>query len=1092
MFAQTQKSNFLEQTKAAREERALEKRRELAAILLQSTLKGNAARRKYQKRIILDFDAVFTDSQDDKDTELELLAINVYPQLRRYLTQIKLDKTDPRARERLERICRYIIKAMEVESPKLSYAALCLHKERSLPWIAHIKLLLTNCLLLLPELKPENHADSLSLALFLHTLVVFTAPKSWAILRNSQFERLQPAMQKVCCNIQGHLVQHDFYRTMRLVLLRGTVREELSVKPVTFVAIITLCLRPLIDGDFSRNLLTKFLSEILSVPALIYHLHQSVPQCLEQFATLGLLKKALSISEDYQWFEEFGASMPGTKSLAFLGNIVNLFNIEGQAESKSLAYPLLTVSGTIINSFLFSVFPFVPQETTTSLLELIPNTVTTKGVFTQWHELLGWHTPGPEPAQNQNVALIKKQFHMLWDHRCIKMLLGDLLKDINRNYERIEFQSPQQPSTSNLLRRALERSSTRGGGASSKQAKQQWRRLDNAEVLQVSRICGMYYAALNTLSQMKLDILTGICYNDNVLYDIWLLITSLGPNCGMKEYLELLKCETSLQKPQTAMLMLFCDCMTHYVTILDEYEMYTEQNPFKLNDYVMLTYFLNNMLYKLINDNILGAKNIVQNPVFLALHTLMLCLYRRDCRRPFTPPNHWLIPEVKPSTFINDLEKAKRNAMLLLAKMPHIIPHEDRVKLFRKFVQNEKAVMGLTESACASPRSALIVIHRERIVEDGYRQLAAQPTQALKGVIRVRFINQQGLHEAGIDQDGVFKEFLEETIKKVFDPSLNLFKTTSDQRLYPSPISYVQDNHLQLFEFVGRMLGKAVYEGIVVDVPFASFFLSQLLGQTQQALYSCMDELPSLDNELYRSLTFIKHYKQDVADLNLTFSVDQDVMGKIVTHELHPGGKARVVNDHNKLVYIHYMAFFHMNTQIREQTVAFNRGFRSIVNPEWLSLFSPPELQRLISGDTVPLDLRDLRKHTQYYGGFHDSHRVVGWLWDILAKDFTEEERKLFLKFVTSCSKPPLLGFAHLEPPFSIRCVEVGDDEDTGDTIGSVIRGFFTIRKKDPLNRLPTSSTCFNLLKLPNYQKKSTLRDKLRYAVSSNTGFELS
>lgn len=40
------------------------------------------------------------------------------------------------------------------------------------------------------------------------------------------------------------------------------------------------------------------------------------------------------------------------------------------------------------------------------------------------------------------------------------------------------------------------------------------------------------------------------------------------------------------------------------------------------------------------------------------------------------------------------------------------------------------------------------------------------------------------------------------------------------------------------------------------------------------------------------------------------------------------------------------------------------------------------------------------------------------------------------LQFVTSCSKSPLLGFAHLEPPFSIRCVEVGDDEDTGDTIG--------------------------------------------------------
>ena len=31
----------------------------------------------------------------------------------------------------------------------------------------------------------------------------------------------------------------------------------------------------------------------------------------------------------------------------------------------------------------------------------------------------------------------------------------------------------------------------------------------------------------------------------------------------------------------------------------------------------------------------------------------------------------------------------------------------------------------------------------------------------------------KGLDEAGIDQDGVFKEFLEETIKKVFDPGRN-------------------------------------------------------------------------------------------------------------------------------------------------------------------------------------------------------------------------------------------------------------------------------------------------------------------------------
>ena len=39
---------------------------------------------------------------------------------------------------------------------------------------------------------------------------------------------------------------------------------------------------------------------------------------------------------------------------------------------------------------------------------------------------------------------------------------------------------------------------------------------------------------------------------------------------------------------------------------------------------------------------------------------------------------------------------------------------------------------------------------------------------------------------------------------------------------------------------------------------------------------------------------------------------------------------------------------------------------------------------RLISGDNTPLDLKDLRRHTHYYGGFHDAHRVINW-YSILA-----------------------------------------------------------------------------------------------------------
>ena len=67
------------------------------------------------------------------------------------------------------------------------------------------------------------------------------------------------------------------------------------------------------------------------------------------------------------------------------------------------------------------------------------------------------------------------------------------------------------------------------------------------------------------------------------------------------------------------------------------------------------------------------------------------------------------------------------------------------------------------------------------VFQDGYDQLRRLPSNSIKGVIRVKFVNDLGVDEAGIDQDGVFKEFLEEIIKKVFNPALNLFKVCREE-----------------------------------------------------------------------------------------------------------------------------------------------------------------------------------------------------------------------------------------------------------------------------------------------------------------------
>lgn len=56
-----------------------------------------------------------------------------------------------------------------------------------------------------------------------------------------------------------------------------------------------------------------------------------------------------------------------------------------------------------------------------------------------------------------------------------------------------------------------------------------------------------------------------------------------------------------------------------------------------------------------------------------------------------------------------------------------------------------------------------------------------------------------------------------------------------------------------MIEFLGRIVGKALYEGILLDFYFSHVFVQKLLGR-----YSFLDELSTLDPELYRNLMYVK------------------------------------------------------------------------------------------------------------------------------------------------------------------------------------------------------------------------------------------
>ncbi|KAK2737700.1 hypothetical protein FQN57_007448 [Myotisia sp. PD_48] len=465
----------------------------------------------------------------------------------------------------------------------------------------------------------------------------------------------------------------------------------------------------------------------------------------------------------------------------------------------------------------------------------------------------------------------------------------------------------------------------------------------------------------------------------------------------------------------------------------------------------------------------------------------------------------------------------------ILRNMPFTLPFNTRVQIFREFifrdqVRRRRGLVNADEWRVAMAQQGGMSltdqgqlrsqhhadIRRENLFEDAFEQFYSLG-EALKEPIQITFIDKFNTIEAGIDGGGVTKEFLTSIISDAFKPSATsgLFVENDQHLLYPNPASVEQHRYLmrdanipergeewnfqirellRKYEFLGRIIGKCLYEGILVDVSFAGFFLLKwaLTGgsgsATRESAYRAnLNDIQDLDKGLYQGLLQLKNYEGNVEDFSLNFTVTDTVpildengneKRHMVTQDLKPNGSNISVTNQNRLVYLSYIARHRLQVQPFLQTNAFLMGLGQIIQPSWLSMFNQAELQRLVGGDAVEIDVDDLRRNTVYSGVYligddEEEHPTVKLFWEVL-RAMTNEERQKVLKFVTSTPRAPLLGFSHLNPRFSIR--DSSNDED----------------------RLPSTSTCANLLKLPRYTNAQTLREKLIYAVDSGAGFDLS
>ncbi|EXM34964.1 hypothetical protein RAB80_011013 [Fusarium oxysporum f. sp. vasinfectum] len=440
----------------------------------------------------------------------------------------------------------------------------------------------------------------------------------------------------------------------------------------------------------------------------------------------------------------------------------------------------------------------------------------------------------------------------------------------------------------------------------------------------------------------------------------------------------------------------------------------------------------------------------------------------------------------------------------ILKHMPFAVPFETRVQIFRHFIQLDRQQRGdNSQSFFAGPYAKHHAqISRNSLFDDAYKQFY-EIGEGLKDPIQITFVDQFGTAEAGIDGGGVTKEFLISVTTEAFgaEGGRGMFTSNEKGLLFPDPTALdvireelrhagmteadstfrdMISDLLKRYEFLGRIVGKCMYEGILVDLAFAGFFLLKWTstGPNDENTYKgSVNDLRDMDEDLYRGMLRLKNYPGDVSELGIDFTIEDQVSDpknpvKTVTRKLIANGDQIHVTNDNRLLYISYVARHRLVVQPAPQTSAFLRGLRSIIRPSWLSMFNQSELQRLVGGDSSEIDIEDLRNHTIYSGLYQigddgEEHETIKLFWKVM-RSFTDDQRRAVLKYVSSTPRAPLLGFSQLRPLFSIR--DGGTDEE----------------------RLPSTSTCVNLLKLPRYTSEATLREKLLYAVQSGAGFDLS
>ncbi|KAA8580976.1 hypothetical protein FQN60_013934 [Etheostoma spectabile] len=220
----------------------------------------------------------------------------------------------------------------------------------------------------------------------------------------------------------------------------------------------------------------------------------------------------------------------------------------------------------------------------------------------------------------------------------------------------------------------------------------------------------------------------------------------------------------------------------------------------------------------------------------------------------------------------------------------------------------------------ALPSHVKITVSRQTLFEDSFQQIMALKPYDLRRRLYVIFRGEEGLDYGGLAREWFF-----------------------------------------------LLSHEALFHGKFIDTGFSLPFYKRMLNK--KLILKDLESIDPEDNNI------------EECGLEMYFSVDMEILGKITSHDLKPDGVNVLVTEENKEEYIGLMAEWRFSRGVEGQTKAFLDGFNEVVPLQWLQYFDEKELEVMLCG-MQEVDLQDWQRNTVYRHYTRNSKQII-WFWQV-------------------------------------------------------------------------------------------------------------